>query len=116
MDDGAGELIFGEVRVEAPDSHSQSAGLLPGLKQRAPEQDEFNSLDTNSKVEMLRAPNPEGWGGESGDGGRRLSHCGMLPGHGRRLAGSLWVPLCWEEQKGPGFFCVRLRGREAWSV
>lgn len=86
MDDGAGELIFGQLRVEAPDGHSQPAGLLPGLKQRAPEQDEFNSLDTKSKVEVLRAPNPEGRRGESGDGGCRLPPCGMLPGHGRRLA------------------------------
>lgn len=58
-DDGAGEPMFGEVCVEAPYSHSQSAGLLPGLKWRASEQDEFNSLSTSSKVEMLRVLNPE---------------------------------------------------------
>ena len=58
-DDGAGEMIFGEVHVEALYNHGQSAGLVPGLKQQAPEQDEFNSLSTSSKVEMLRVLNPE---------------------------------------------------------
>lgn len=58
-DDGAGEPIFGEVHAEASHSHGQSAGSLPGLKQRAPEQDERNSLSTSSKVEMLRAMSPE---------------------------------------------------------
>ena len=31
-EDGAGEPVFGEVRVEAPYSHSQSAGLLDRLR------------------------------------------------------------------------------------
>lgn len=106
------------MRVEAPGSHSQSVGSLPGLKRQTPEQDEINSLGTSSKVEMLRV-----WSLRDGEVkvGLKGACCHVA------LCSPAWqelllpLPPGWRGYMGPSVlggaegvraFPVRVRGRE----